>query len=100
MNVIESVIDQLIEERNNMPRDKWLRPDWFSEQWLDVLYKAVKNNDTSTSMLKLFAQSAYYSTYRRMTTADVLTTVENVFRQQSVVLRKRFGVFGEEESDE
>jgi hypothetical protein len=100
MNVIESVIDQLIAERNNIPRQEWLRPDWFSDQWLDVLYKAVKNNDTSISMLKLFAQSAYYSTYRRMTTADVLTTVENVFRQQSVVLRKRFGVFGEEESDE
>ncbi len=99
MGVVDSVMAEVSEERKTTSRYDpdsiaWQRPDWFAESWNELLYTAVKNNDTSLKMIKLFVQSGYAHVYRAMTVKDFDDNVENVFRQQSVSLRRRFGVFG------
>lgn len=99
MGIIEPIIEQVYQERMNNPKSSWVRPDWFSEYWGEKLYTAVKNNDTSTSMIKLIVESGYFSNYRKMTTKEVLDSMESIFREQSLELRRRFGVFGQENDD-
>jgi hypothetical protein len=99
MGIIEGIIDQIHQERANNPKGNWTRPDWFSEYWSEKLYTAVKNNDTSISTIKLIAESAFFYSYRRMTTQDVLDSMETIFREQSLELRRRFGVFKQENDD-
>lgn len=99
MGVVDSVMLEVKAEREATSRydpnnTAWQRPDWFAESWNELLYTAVKNNDTSLKMIKLFVQSGYAHVYRAMTVKDFDDNVENVFRQQSISLRRRFGVFG------
>jgi hypothetical protein len=99
MGIIEPIIEQVYQERMNNPKSSWVRPDWFSEYWGEKLYTAVKNNDTSISMIKLIVESGYFPNYRKMTTKEVLDSMESIFREQSLELRRRFGVFGQENDD-
>jgi hypothetical protein len=94
LGIIDPLIAEVARERTGTSRNSWLKPDWFSEYWGEILYTAVKNNDTSTSMLKLFVQSSPHYFHRPARTSDILEEVEAIFRQQSVSLRRRFGVFG------
>jgi hypothetical protein len=50
-------------------------------------------------MIKLIVESGYFSNYRKMTTKEVLDSMESIFREQSLELRRRFGVFGQENDD-
>jgi len=94
-------IDAVIKTRR-ADTNKWRHVTFDNPQELDILYRCIKNNEHPTDMLRTLveATSGYMGYYRsaELTTADVLGYVDTMLAAQSVELRKRFGVFGEDNS--
>jgi len=86
------VFDSLIvAERKN--RTPWIdKPKWGYDEWLDILYKAIKDNDCSTDLLKMFVASEV-SWACSETSMEIYNSVEKLLTTYSVELRQRFGVF-------
>lgn len=94
IGVVKGIVAQVAQKRTGVSRHDWIRPDWHADAWNDKLYTAVKNNDTSIEFMTLIVESTPYFTYRGLTDTDVLDYVEAIFREHSIGLRRRFGVFG------
>ena len=85
------VFDGLIaaELANRTPWNERVR--WDSKQGIDILYKAIKDNDCSVALLRMFVASATVSWVG--SSPQVYAYIEKTISKQSIALRKRFGVF-------
>lgn len=86
------VLDNLLaeERRSRTPRDKV--PKWAGKYELDILYKAIKDNDLNTDLLRMFVASET-SLACRETPTDIYESVGELLDAYSIELRYRFGVF-------
>lgn len=91
VGVFDGMIAQEKADRTSWPN----RPDWSGEKELDILYKAIKDGDCSTDLLRMFVQSEVPS-WTTPTSMEMYDSIERIVKAQSVELRKRFGVFKEE----
>jgi hypothetical protein len=89
------VFDKLIEEEKRNPTPWSERPKWSMDEWVDILYKAVKDNDHNTDLLRMLV-AGHMSTWGvTPTSMGMYFGIEKTMNGQSVALRKRFGVFGD-----
>lgn len=86
------VFDGLIAEEKRNTTSWADRPRWNQEEWLDILYKAIKTGDCSTDLLRMFVASGTRS-WHTPTSMEMYEHIDRVVKSQSVELRKRFGVF-------
>ena len=86
------VFDGLIAQEKKNTTSWADRPRWNQEQWLDILYKAIKTGDCSTDLLYMFVASETKS-WETPTSMQMYERIDKVVKSQSVELRKRFGVF-------
>lgn len=89
------VFDGLIaqEKADRTPWGK--RPKWSRDKELDILYKAIKDGDCSTDLLRMFVRSEVPS-WLTPTSMQMYDSIERIVKAQSTELRQRFGVFKEE----
>jgi len=94
IGVIDGLCQQVVAERG-ASRDRWQQPDWSHDQWTEMLFTAIKNNEFSTELLKGFVMSSKVSYWRHETptTKSTLEAVDNICDELSIELRRRFGVF-------
>ena len=96
MGVLESLIQQVDNERKGQSRYDWVQPDWNSDKWQDVLYTSIKSSECSTDLLKGFITSVRRGYYSSKTTVnEVIDEVDKVCTTYSLDLRRRFGVYDE-----
>jgi hypothetical protein len=94
MGVLESLMHQVEQERKGINKYQWQMPDWSSDQWQNLLYTSLKDEQCDSDMLKAFIKTASVGYWRgTITVTDVLKAVDSVFTQNSLALRQRFGVF-------
>lgn len=95
MGVFEPLCAQVHQERQQTKN--WRAPDWYSDQWTDLLYTSIRDQDFSTELLKGFTQSAHVAYWRNEPPkpSRVLDAVDTVCNDMSYELRTRFGVFKE-----
>ena len=94
MGVLESLMHQVEQERKGINKYQWDMPDWNSDQWQNLLYTSLKDEQCDSDMLKAFIKTASVGYWRgTITVTDVLKAVDSVFTQNSLALRQRFGVF-------
>jgi len=86
--------DSLIAEEKRNPTDWSAKPNWVVDKELDILYNAIKDNDMNTQLMRMFVAS-HTNRWSTPTSMEVYGHIEAVVKQQSVQLRKRFGVFEE-----
>lgn len=74
-----------------------------TDDQLDILYKCIKNNEHPTELLRLFVQGAvrdrgyyYYGGSNTCDAKEVLAHMDTILNNHSLDLRKLYGVFGEE----
>lgn len=94
MGVLDTLIKQVIEERKTT---QWRRPDWTSDLWIDALYKAIRDEQCPTELLRGFVATSPYAPWRQ-TVLDsdmVLKAADDLLKQLSIPLRRKFGVFDE-----
>lgn len=86
------VFDKMIaDEKAN--RTAWSdRPRWNNEEYLDILYKAIKDGDCNTGLLRMFVASEVKS-WETPTSMQMYERINKIIKNQSVELRRRFGVF-------
>jgi len=74
-------------------RTPWTeRVRWNTTQGVDILYKAIKDNDCSVELMRMFVAGA--TAYSGGTTSEsVYAYIEKLIDTNSIALRKRFGVF-------
>lgn len=86
------VLDNLLaeERRSRTPWDKV--PRWANKYELDILYKAIKDNDLNTDLLRMFVASET-SWACKETPMDICESVGKLLDAHSIELRYRFGVF-------
>lgn len=68
------------------------RPRWNREEYLDILYKAIKDGDCSVDLLRMFVASETNS-WETLTSMQMYERIDKIISNQSVELRRRFGVF-------
>ncbi len=85
------VFDKLIADEKRDPTPWTERPRWGDDEWVDILYKAIKDGDCSIDLLRMFVASA--TSGWDVTSEWMYSFVEDTVKRQSVELRKRFGVF-------
>jgi hypothetical protein len=68
------------------------RPLWNREEYLDILYKAIKDGDCSVDLLRMFIASETKS-WETPTSMQMYERIDKIIGNQSVELRRRFGVF-------
>ena len=91
-------LDGLIADEKK-DRTPWQnKPRWHQEEWLDILYKAIKTGDCSVDLLRMFVASETNS-WETPTSMQMYERIEKVVKAQSIELRKRFGVFEGEVDD-
>ena len=96
MGVLESLIQQVDNERKGQSRYDWEQPDWNTDKWQDVLYTSIKNSECSTELLKGFIKSVRRGYYHQTTNVnEVINEVDKICTTYSIELRRRFGVFNE-----
>lgn len=96
MGVLESLIQQVDNERKGQSRYDWEQPDWNTDKWQDVLYTSIKNSECSTELLKGFIKSVRRGYYHQTTNVnEVINEVDKICTTYSIDLRRRFGVFNE-----
>lgn len=85
-------LDGLIAAEKANPTYWTDRPWWHKDQWLDILYKAIKDGDCGVDLLRMFVASET-QTWETPTSMQVYERIMRVINNNSVELRKRFGVF-------
>jgi nitrite reductase/ring-hydroxylating ferredoxin subunit len=100
LGVLDTICQDVIQERTlTKTRYDWVQPDWSNEKWIDLLFDSIKNNQHPTELLQGFAQSVrtyHYTTINKETT---LQAADSVCAELSVQLRRKFGVFGDDEDE-
>lgn len=95
LGVFEPLCNQVASRR--AANKTWEKPDWHSEQWTNMLYESIRDQQFSTELLTGFVQTAYVSYWRQEqpTPQKAYSAMESVITDLSVELRRKFGVFGE-----
>jgi len=100
LGVLDTICRDVVSERQlTKTRYDWVQPDWSNEKWIDLLFNSIKNNQHPTELLQGFVQSVtgdYYYTINKKTT---LQAADSVCAELSVQLRRKFGVFGDDEDE-
>lgn len=94
------VFDSLCKEeydRRLANRKGYEMPDWTSDYWIKLLASSIKNTQVPMELMVGIAQSCpvTYWSPRVPTREDVLKAVESICTEQSVYLRREYGVFDE-----
>ena len=87
------VFDGLIAQEKQNTTSWPERPRWNQTEWLDILYKAIKDGDCSADLLRMFVASET-KTWETPTSMQMYARIDKIVSNQSIELRKRFGVFG------
>ena len=96
LGVLDTILQEIKEDRDHKMRFEWRQPDWFSDYWQDRLANAIRDEDFSLDILKGIAQTAEISYWNRDTSKeDVVNAFDKLVSRYSVQLRTRFGVFKE-----
>lgn len=85
-------LDGLIAAEKANPTTWPDRPRWGLDEWLDILYKAIKDGDCGVDLLRMFVASETH-TWETPTSMQVYERIVKIVSNQSVELRHRFGVF-------
>jgi len=86
------VFDVLITQEKQNPTPWTEKPRWNETGWLDILYKAIKDGDCNTDLLRMFVASEAKS-WVTPTSMQMYDSIDRIVKAQSIELRKRFGVF-------
>jgi hypothetical protein len=96
-----------VQKERQQSQNSWhaRQPDWSSEEWLDCLQQSMTTLDYPKHLLKgLMETSMSNRGWGRQdevpTVDDVIHTVDKIFTDLSIPLRRRFGVFQSEGHDE
>ena len=96
-----------IQKERQQSQNSWhsRQPDWSSEEWLDCLQQSMTTLDYPKHLLKgLMETSMSNRGWGRQeevpTVDDIIHTVDKIFTDLSIPLRRRFGVFQSEGHDE
>ena len=97
VHAFDGIIDEMWTERQGQSRWDWRQPQWESKQWMDLLESSIRDNEFPQELLKGLAQttSTGYYMSNKPTGQDVLKALDYVCNNQSIELRRRFGVFAE-----
>jgi hypothetical protein len=87
--------DKLIAEERASPTGWVDRPVWNDPKELDILYKAIKDCDCGTDLIRMFAASEVNIWGSASNSMDLYERIEKVVKNQSIELRKRFGAIEE-----
>jgi hypothetical protein len=94
LGVIDALIKEVQQERNNIDRRSWEAPDWNTDEWQDILSTSIKNTECSTEFLKAMIKSTAVSYYSNSVfTENVLEECNRICNNYSVSMRQKFGVF-------
>lgn len=99
VGVLDGLIAKLDPARR-LPRG--YRNDFMNEEQLDILYSCIKNNEHPTELLIDLVDYArlnvggYYGKHTELDGKAVADAVDNLFKEISIPLRKRFGVFADD----
>ena len=100
LGVLDSICqDVMAERRLTKTRYDWVQPDWSNEKWIDLLFDSIKNNQHPTELLYGFAQSVRTHHYYTISRETTLEAADSVCAELSVQLRRKFGVFGDDEDE-
>ena len=96
MGVVDTLIAQVDRERGSSSRYDWKMPDWNSDEWQNILYTSIKNNDCSTDLLKGVIQTVNRGYYRSsVSSVEVMKEIDRLCTTYSIDLRRKFGVYDE-----
>lgn len=94
LGVLHTFCEQVAEERQG--KRQWDAPEWGHLRWVTLLYTCIKNNEFPPELLIAFAKTAevtFLNPKKQPTTGGMVTAVNYVCREQSIALRRKFGVF-------
>lgn len=91
LGVFDSYVAQVLSTKDNS------MPDWTSDEWLDVLYKAMRDEQYGEVLMRGLACHSIRRAWHRtsITYEHVVDAVNDVCTVTSLDLRRRFGVFEE-----
>jgi hypothetical protein len=92
--VIDAYCEQVALERKGVW--KWDAPLWRHDDWVTLLYTCIKNNEYPPKLLLGFVKTAevtFYTPRKQPTPLKVLVAIDEVCRDNSKELRRKFGVF-------
>jgi hypothetical protein len=94
------VFDSLLKteyDRRIANRKGYEMPDWTSDHWVKLLASSIKDTQVPMELMVGLAQSCHVSYWspRVPTREDVLKALEHICTEQSVYLRREYGVFDE-----
>ena len=106
VHALDAIALEVIKEREQKQNHYHARqPDWSSEEWLDCLQESMTTLDFPKHLLKGFIESAMsnrgWGRQTEVPTVDeLIRTVDRIFADLSIPLRRRFKVFQSEGHDE
>ena len=98
VHAFDGIIDKMWAERQGQSRWDWRQPQWESKQWMDLLETSIRENEFSQELLLGLAQTTDNGYYQatKPEGKDILKSLDKVCNDQSIELRRRFGVFSTE----
>ncbi len=106
VHALDAIALEVIKEREQTQNHYHARqPDWSSEEWLDCLQESMTTLEFPKHLLKGFIESAMsnrgWGRQTEIPTVDeLIRTVDRIFADLSIPLRRRFKVFQSEGHDE
>jgi len=106
VHALDAIALEVIKEREKSKNSYHARqPDWSSEEWLDCLQESMTTLDFPKHLLKGFIESSMsnngWGRQSEVPTVDeLIKTVDRIFADLSIPLRRRFKVFQSEGHDE
>ena len=106
VHALDAIALEVMKERQQA-QNSWhaRQPDWSSEEWLDCLQQSMTTLDYPKHLLKGLMETSMSNrgwgrTTEIPTVDDIIHTVDKIFTDLSIPLRRRFGVFQSEGHDE
>jgi hypothetical protein len=93
LGVLDTIITTVLNERS--ASNGWSEPNWFSDEWIDKLYLAIRDHDFNTDMLTAYCRSSRRLHWTRpdVTANSTLAGFDQIVKDLSLQLRTKFGVF-------
>jgi hypothetical protein len=94
LGILQTYCDQVEAERRG--KHTWDSPYWEDDKWVTLLYTCIKNNEYPPELLEGFVKSAEAAFFRpagQPTVKMTVAVVNDICKQLSKQLRRKFGVF-------
>ena len=97
VGALDGIKQEVMDDCKGARSYDWKQPNWEAEEWVNLLYNSMRNGKYPRELMKGIVESRQtYGWGISVEPIDTVKNMEKIFRDLSIILRRKFNVFEQE----